>query len=172
MPRAPALSRPSYPYLRLAEILCAPRSHAPAAIIRAVNRRLRILVLLVLATLLPLRGALAAAMMCPPAAAGAQVEAGLHEAHLRHHAATEAVVAHGHHAGDIGDAQSGALDEWSAAAQDKCDVCSTFCSVTPMLGALPQLTLARDLAQAHSPALDAAAPSFFSDAQERPPRSI
>lgn len=162
----------SFTRWRLVEIPRARRSDRPAAIIRAVNRSLRILVLLVLATLLPLRGALAAALMCPPAAAGAQVEVGLHEAHMQHHAANDAFVAHRHHAADMGNAQSAGLDEWSAAAQDKCDVCSTFCSATPMLGALPQLTLAQDLAQAHSPALDAAAPSFLSDAQERPPRSI
>lgn len=137
-----------------------------------VSRWFRTLTLLVLVTLLPLRGALAAAMLCPPAAAGVQTEVGLHEAHMRHHAASDSFFAHGHEARDMGNVQSSEIDEWSAVAQDKCDVCSTFCSVTPLLGSVPRLALAQDLAQAYHPALDAAAASFLSDAQERPPRTI
>ena len=131
-------------------------------------KTIRTLLLVLLALLLPIRGAVAAAMLCPPAAAGMDHHAMMantdHDEHVGHqHADDHSAGAHdagksasaGHHGGGV----------------DKCNLCCDFCSITPLLSALPSVPTPQDLCSVSFPALFAPAPSFLSDGQERPPRS-
>lgn len=134
-------------------------------------KTLRLCLLLLLVLLLPIRGAVAAAMMCPPAVGAAQVDVAghLHDTghggvqleHGHDHAAAHGQAGHGEHHGAGG-----------GTSQDKCNLCAASCFVTPLVGEAftapqPPLEAARVLPQA-----DAAAASFLSGGLERPPRSI
>jgi hypothetical protein len=125
---------------------------------------LRIWLLVLLAVLLPVRGGMAAAMACVPAAAAAapsEVEVTDHHEHHDHAAAH-----HDHGAGD---------PEVTAAAghgHGECNLCSAFCSVTPLPSAAPTVAAPLDLAAAAFPSVGAPAPNFLSSGPERPPRSI
>ncbi|MBL0726495.1 hypothetical protein [Piscinibacter sp. HJYY11] len=132
-------------------------------------KQLRFWLLVVLVALLPIRGAMAAAMVCGPAGVGSQIEQPLmspdHGGHHDHHHERGA-EAHGtHHGHDQG--QGG-----DASQDNKCTMCSAFCSATPLLSALPGLPAPLPTGGTHFPTLDAPAPTFLSDGQERPPRSI
>ena len=63
-------------------------------------------------------------------------------------------------------------DHGTSSQQDKCNLCSAFCSLTPMLSAYTGIAEPHGLVEVPFPALSAPAPSFLSDGQERPPRSI
>jgi len=54
----------------------------------------------------------------------------------------------------------------------KCNLCCDFCSMTPLLSTLPSVPTPPSLSSVSFPAFLAPAPSFLSDGQERPPRSI
>jgi hypothetical protein len=54
----------------------------------------------------------------------------------------------------------------------KCNLCCDFCSMTPLLSTLPSVPAPPDLSSVSFADLLAPAPSFLSDGQERPPRSI
>lgn len=146
-------------------------------IIRAV-KHLRVWLVLLLAVLLPLRAAMAAAILCPAAGVGAQGESITHGAshdsgvlhhgdgaHHHHHGAFHAYSPDGNGAGTVDDGQSPGV-------QDSCNVCSAFCSATPLVGSGPDLAGPRDLADMSFPDLRAPAATFLSGGQERPPRSI
>ena len=142
-------------------------------------RTVRIWLLLLLAVLVPVRGAVAAAMLCPMPGAGGQVKLTLqHQASLpAHHAMDEATADAGHasmqdHPGAQHDHGAGHHEHGTSNQPDKCNMCSAFCSLTPLVSTT--LTVAPPLEIAHSafPPLSAPAPSFLSDGQERPPRSI
>lgn len=122
---------------------------------------LRIWLLVVLAVLLPVRSALAAAMVCAPAG-GTPSSVAEHVDHGDHH--DEAGGAHDHSAAAHG---SGHGDK-----PDKCNVCSASCSATPLLQEGPSIAEPFGLTSATYPDVSAVAPSFLSDGQERPPRSI
>ncbi|MFT3817844.1 MAG: DUF2946 family protein [Rubrivivax sp.] len=114
---------------------------------------LRIWLLVLLAVLLPVRGAMAASMLCPPAGGESRTEARLMaSSHHRHGDGT-----HKHH---------------EPAHDDKCNLCSASCSLTPMPSHVAGIAEPRHLAGISYPPLSAPAPSFVSDGQERPPRSI
>jgi hypothetical protein len=112
---------------------------------------LRICLLVLLAALLPVRGAWAAAMVCAPAAG----------------AMSGAAMAHA----DCADGQAGS-DQAHSDKMDKCNLCSSSCSATPLLHDVPRIAEPFDQTSASYPEVPAAAPSFLSDGQERPPRSI
>jgi hypothetical protein len=116
-------------------------------------KTLRLCILLLLAVLLPVRGAVAAAMMCPPTGSGS------------HHA----VQGSGEHAGHHHEHASGAAHEHTAG--DKCGLCAACCTAAPLPSSVPGLNAPADLRAAGFPALRTQAPSFLSDGQERPPRS-
>lgn len=114
----------------------------------------RIWFLLLLAVLLPIRGAVAGAMLCPAGSAGLQSELRL-DAHAAHHD-------HGapsHH------------DEHDHGVADKCNMCTAFCSLTPLLSDTPKLPEPLALPAVRFPDISSPAPSFLSDGQERPPRT-
>lgn len=135
-------------------------------------KSLRVWLLVLLAVLLPLRGALAAALMCPVAGTGVQAEIRLadpghghehshdamHDGAVQQHAHADGSDGHHDHAG-------------SGNAVDRCNVCSAFCSVTGVVGA-PFALSEPPHAAIHFPHPLAAPPDFVPDGQERPPRSI
>jgi hypothetical protein len=131
----------------------------------------RIWLVLLLAVLLPVRGAVAATMLCPIAGSGSQVElrveldSSVHQA-IDHSIATNHEAAHGaQHEHD-----GGHHDHAASGQPDKCNMCSAFCSVTPLVNTSPAILPPVDAANTVFPAFSAPAPSFFSDGQERPPR--
>jgi hypothetical protein len=134
-------------------------------------KSLRVWLLMLLTVLLPLRGTLAAAMMCPVAGVGVQSEVQLagepqgHD-HGHSHQADEAAAQHPH-AGNSG----GPHDHASAGDLDRCNVCSAFCSVAGVVSG--QSPIAEPLGVAPVfPHLYIPPPSFIADGQERPPRTI
>lgn len=132
----------------------------------------RILLLVLLALVLPFRGALANVAHCAggpgefvrsvPAVHEHGGAAHVHDAHV--------------HAQDPGHDQAGAhgdADKTPAgAAADKCNLCSASCSATPFVSAAPVIAAPLQVADAAFPALLAPPASHPSDGQERPPRSI
>ena len=124
---------------------------------------LRIWLLVLLAVLLPVRGALAAAMVCAPAGGAPSAATVDHDAHHGH---ADGAHAHAASADGAGHAQA------HSDKTDKCNVCSASCSATPLLHDVPVVAEPCGLTSATYPDVAAAAPSFLSDGQERPPRSI
>ncbi|WP_132570212.1 DUF2946 family protein [Roseateles saccharophilus] len=114
-------------------------------------KTIRLCFLLLLALLLPLRGAVAATMLCPVEGAGQQ---GMHASatHAHAHAGTDHHDGHG--------------------SPDKCNMCSAFCALTPLASDAPRLPEPAALPAVKFPEFPTPAPSFLSDGQERPPRSF
>jgi len=129
---------------------------------------IRTLLLVMLVVLLPIRGAVAAAMLCPPSAAGmdhhTMMAAADHDGHGDHQ--------HADHSANPHDSSRSGIADHHAGGFEKCNLCCDFCSITPLLSALPSVPTPQDLSSVSFPALFAPAPSFVSDGQERPPRSI
>ena len=124
---------------------------------------------ILLVCLVPIRGAVAAGMLCEmelPFAATAVASSAQH-----HHdpAAHQAAEHHAHH--DEAEAPAAGADE-SAAGADACSLCAGCCSAAALVGSLPVLLVAQVLNSVSFPSLAAAAPSFISGGPERPPRSI
>ena len=137
-------------------------------------RTIRIWLLVLLAVLLPVRGAVAAAMLCPPASVDSQNTVVVATTEMDHHTMGVAgPAAHEHadhqHPEHDSDAPgtSGHHDGFG-----KCNLCCDFCSMTPLLSTLPSVPTPPDLSSVSFADLVAPAPSFLSDGQERPPRSI
>ncbi len=125
-------------------------------------KTVRLWLLLLLAVLLPIRGAAAAAMLCPVGSSGLQSELRLEQPHPHD---MDHAKAHGHdHAGHHGGHDHGAAD--------KCNMCSALCSLTPLLSEAPRLPEPEALAGIKFPDVSTPAPSFVSDGQERPPRTF
>ena len=117
---------------------------------------LRIFLLLLLAVLLPARGALASAMPCAPAGAGTHSEAAAMDRHAAGH--------HEHHeAATPADASSSTL-------HDECNLCPALCMVTTLPSSAPAAFTPQPVAAARFPALRGPAPTFLSEGPERPPR--
>ena len=135
-------------------------------------KAVRIWLLVLLAVLLPVRGAVAAAMLCPVGSTGMQSELRVHE-HPAGHEAMDPVAAH-HHADGHHDHDGAGHDDdgQGHATSDKCNTCSAYCSLTPMVSEVPTLPEPVDSAAVKFPDLLSPAPTFLSDGQERPPRSM
>jgi hypothetical protein len=139
----------------------------------------RICFLLLLAVLLPVRGAVAAAMLCPVAGSGAQMELPM-VGQSAGHAAMDAAMLHDHpgghdHAGGHGHAADASADGHPShdhAASDGCNACSAYCSLTPLVSSPPTLAEPLDPTAVKFSDLSAPPPSFVSGGQERPPRTI
>lgn len=127
----------------------------------------RIWLLVLLAVLLPVRGAVAGAMLCPPTGIGTQSKVRL----MDHKA-----IGHDHHVGAAASVQhvhdDGAQHDHGLSGQDKCNLCSALCSLTPLVSEHAGVAEPRDLAATRFPGFSSPAPSFLSDGQDRPPRSI
>jgi hypothetical protein len=133
-------------------------------------KTLRTFILVLLTVLLPVRGALAAAMLCPgetttigTAATAGHVEHDMHADHAvdMHHATPHD---HSHGAGS---------DESSPGGHaTACQFCAGGCCVTPLAFAPPSVKIPRLAASAVYPALTARVTAFYPDGQDRPPRTI
>lgn len=142
-------------------------SHAtvlPRANLIAV-KSIRVWLLVLLAFVLPMRGAMAAAMVCLPSAAHSQAVPGAHG----HEHAGHGPAAHG----DAAAQPHAAHDHGSPAGHDatgKCSVCATCCSVSvPVVSAFTPAQAPP--AAVRFPELPAPAAEFHSGGQERPPRT-
>lgn len=135
-------------------------------------KSLRVWLLVLLAVLLPIRGALAAAMLCPDpgAAVPAQVQSvheGVHD-HGQVHGAGHGEDATHAHANDSGEPD----DHFAAGGTaDNCNLCSAFCSVTAVVDGSISIAEPQKVSTVF-PHLYAPPPSFIPDGQERPPRTI
>lgn len=139
----------------------------------------RIWLLLLLAVLLPTRGAVAAAMLCPVSGFGmsmAHATAG----HPAGPEATDQALSHEPPAGHDHMSGQGSVAETSDeghpdhdhAASEGCNACSAYCSLTPLVSHVPTLVEPLDASAVKFLDLSAQPPSFVSDGQERPPRTI
>ena len=157
---------------------CPARLNGPplqrCAIVRAtlINvKAVRIWFLLLLAVLLPVRGAVAAAMLCPVGSTGIQNELRVHGHPMGHEAMDHSMSQR--HAAPHDHASAGHSDDGhDHAASDKCNACSAYCSLTPLLSSDSTFLEPPDLAAVKFADQSAPPPSFVSDGQERPPRTI
>jgi hypothetical protein len=139
---------------------------------------LRACLLVLLFVALPIRGAMAATMLCPPASGPAHAEMSAVDPDAGHdhdgpmHADPDQRHDHDHdHEHDHAQAQpgDGAHDH---AHHDKCNVCTSSCSSLPLPSASAGIAEPEILTSVSFPELSAPAPTFQSDGQERPPRTI
>jgi hypothetical protein len=135
-------------------------------------KHLRIFILVVLSILLPLRGAVAAAMLCP---GGAHTKAAVDAAGHGHHNMQSDHGMHEHHAAPHDHASNHASDNDSSttdAHANTCQFCASGGCVTPI--APPPSAVASPLltSSVMFPALSAPAAAFLSGGQDRPPRTI
>lgn len=123
-------------------------------------KMLRVCFLLLLVVLLPWRGAVAAAMLCPPATAPVQ-----HSAHI----VADDAQAHEHHLhAHASHADHGTADK----TQDStCNLCAATCSVTTLPVHTAGVPAPAEIAATRFPPLAAPVPDFLSSGQDRPPRS-
>ena len=129
---------------------------------------MRVLLLLFLVLLLPVRGVMASALLCPPpASAPAPAQAAGVTATAERHA----------HGACGGHAQANAASpaaEWqehSPAHLDTCKLCAACCSAPPMANAELDIPLPREPAAVEFPSRLVPVPGFLPDGRERPPRS-
>ncbi|MCG2594107.1 hypothetical protein LZ009_15100 [Ramlibacter sp. XY19] len=123
---------------------------------------IRVWLLVLLAFALPMRGAMAAAMLCAPSGTHAHVAAaGGHHGH-EHQASHDQAAAQPNAAHDHGGGHDGT---------DKCSSCASCCSVPATVAS--SITLPQG-PPAAAPASEYLAPAaeFFCGGQERPPRTI
>lgn len=125
---------------------------------------LRLFIVALLAVLLPLRGALAAVAVCEDVDAGERTELVVHS-HGAHDGAAQAgqdEVSHDHGDGVV-HSHNGVTHVVK---------CATSCSLTPLAMSDPSLVGSVVVTTISFPAYRALAPSFISDGQERPPRTL
>lgn len=125
---------------------------------------------------LPVRGAMAAAMLClpqdGPQSQKVMVQHLSGESSKVHDHALHDHGQHGHgqHAQADG-TQAGQDDDLVSVTADDCNLCASFCSLTPLASTTSDLRHPRARA-ALNPAPSVPAPSFVSDGEDRPPRTI
>jgi hypothetical protein len=123
-------------------------------------KSLRIWLLLLLAVLLPIRGAIAAALPCAGEGTPAQVGQAHAPGHAHHrHIGHIVPASHLAHAGAHGDG-------------GKCNLCASCCLGATLPATFSPAIAAIEQAGASFDVLQASAPTFLSDGQDRPPRTI
>jgi hypothetical protein len=134
-------------------------------------KHFRTFILILMAVLLPVRGAVAATMLCPegetPSTAAVVAEHGHHDMHADPAMHADHAAAH-HHA--IGDAPGD--DSASGEHPTTCHFCASGCCMASMVGAVPSVGPPGLTSQVTFPVLTAPIPAFQSDGQDRPPRTI
>jgi hypothetical protein len=143
-------------------------------------KHLRIWLLVLLCALLPLRGAMAAAMLCAPDSSGLPSAPMLdlghgmsphaHGGHGEGHGHAEADAGRDGAAGHGGHGDPGGPD--AAPTLDTCNLCASFCSLTPTPVTLAWAVAPLGPATALFPADGTQVRSFVPEGLERPPRSI
>lgn len=147
----------------------------------------RIWFVILLALLLPLRGALAAGMPCASAGNHHGTQAGKTGVHPHAHAhgdvqhpahAESGHAGHDHHHDETASSQveghgsdPGATTGLAAGA-DSCSLCAGCCSASAIVSSFLRLPPPQAFNPVPLPSFAAAAPSFIPDGLERPPRSI
>lgn len=134
-------------------------------------KHLRIFVLVLLAVLLPIRGAVAATMLCaegqgPSSAAVVAVHE--HGEMQEGHAMTLDHSSGHHHAS--GDSPN--QDSSSGEHPTTCQFCASGGCMASIVGKVPSLGQSSLTSSVYFPALTARVPAFQSDGQDRPPRTI
>jgi hypothetical protein len=136
-------------------------------------RSFRLIILVLLCVLLPVRGAMAATLLCP-GGAGASVAAASaahahHAVHDHHAEGTMAAdhAAHHPHASPEVPTTDGASGDHPTT----CHFCASGCCMASLLGTVPTLGEPVVTARAIFPTLTAPVAAFQSDGQERPPRT-
>lgn len=132
-------------------------------------RTVRALFVIFLALLIPIRGAVAGAMLCP--AGGALAAA---SSHMQHPAAHDGATALHHDDGahhDHAHHEQAQPSPTHTSHDTGCNLCASFCSMTPMPSAAPTIEPSTLSTTLSFPSLQAPAPSFQSGGPDRPPRS-
>ena len=136
----------------------------------------RLWLLLLLVVLLPLRGAMARAVLCEPGDGDEYLHV---EGRLHRHSPTAAHVhADGevdhHHVNDGQAEPVHSLDEQESAGEsdkvDRCSLCAAYCCTTPLAFTIPPVPLPSQLGLVFFAQLKAPPPIFLSEGQERPPK--
>lgn len=135
---------------------------------------LRTFILILLTVLLPIRGAVAVAMLCPGEAATISTVAdaghGEHEQpdqRASHETAAHHTATHDHAHGDASDESS------SGGHTTACQFCAGGgCCVTPLAFKSPSVELPGLITSAMFPVLTVRVTAFYPDGQDRPPRTI
>lgn len=132
---------------------------------------LRVCFLLLLVVLLPWRGAVAAAMLCPspamPVQHGHEPVADATAGHEHHHAHGNDGLAESQAPSSQGDHTS-----HSSPHDSTCNLCAATCSVTTLPVHAIGVPAPPEVAGTRFPPLAAPVPDFLSSGQDRPPRSI
>lgn len=130
-------------------------------------KHLRIIILVLLSILLPVRGAMAATMLCPDGermGTAAVAEAVGHDDHSMHAGHT------GAHSLDADEAPT--TEPSSDCHPATCHFCASACCMASMVGTVPPLAEPVAGSSVTFPTLNARIPAFQSDGQERPPRTL
>ena len=131
---------------------------------------MRLFVVILMTLLLPVRGAVAAAMLCPNFGdASPTVVDAAHDHHGMHgDQATHDHAAGSHHHDDTAAGGANSHDPHPGT----CNACASGCCSACMVG--PVLSMAHGIGpeSAVFPPISAPAPHFQADGQERPPRTI
>jgi hypothetical protein len=131
----------------------------------------RIFILVLLAILLPIRGAMAATMLCPdgegPSSAAVVAEHGHDETEAEHGVHADHSSPHHHASGDASNDDSS-----SGEHPANCHFCASGCCMASIVGTVPSLGQPGLTSSVAFPALTAPVPAFQSDGQDRPPRTI
>lgn len=131
---------------------------------------LRTFILVLLTVLLPIRGAVAAAMLCP---GGAETSSAVPDAGHGHHDmhAGQDVDAHGSAMHDHSHAHGSDVSSSDTHA-GACQFCAGGCCVTPLAFAPPSVESPLVTTSAAFPAITAPVSVHYPDGQDRPPRTI
>ena len=151
--------------------LCLPSAHGSSPVDALLFvKLLRIWLLVLLAVSLPVRGVMAATMLCAPTGGAVHTEANSTGHEDGHHHDDQTLAAAGPSHGQAHDDHGmGAHD---AASHDRCNVCTSSCSSPPLPSAAADIAEPVALTSVSFPDLSVPAPTFQSDGQERPPRTI
>jgi len=131
-----------------------------------VVRWIRVFLIVLLAALLPVRGVMAAAMLCPQGSHG-EFTAGSTD-HDHESAALASVV---HDQDEAAGADHCAGHGGPEHHGGGCNLCAGCCSVAPLLGAVPKVLEPLAEERTSFPTLSAPAATHQSGGQDRPPRS-
>jgi hypothetical protein len=139
---------------------------------------LRLLVVLLVAVLLPVRGAAGAAMLCSGEPGPRQGHAAAHAGDVpaqAHPAHDGAASPHAHAQGAVSGTATAGPEHREAASNDlgqaHCPVCASACGATPLGVSAPEIVPPVVCAEVEYRDTTARAPVFHAEAQERPPRS-
>jgi hypothetical protein len=133
-------------------------------------KHLRTFILVLLAVLLPIRGAVAATMLCPEgegtdtAAVVAQHER--HDMHADHEMHVGNAASHHHASADAPN------DSSAGEHPTTCHYCASGCCMASIVGTVPSVGQPTLTSSVTFPALATPVAAFQSDGQDRPPRTI